>query len=63
MQAARGKLGMNFIRAVVERLRHANKHFVEEVVRNERLSLLGRRSSTIIHDSRIRCRRFCSPAR
>ena len=50
MHAAPAEFSMNFIRAVVERLRHANTHFVEEIVRNERLSLLGRMSSSIIHD-------------
>lgn len=50
MHAAPAELSMNFIRAVVGRLRRSNTHFVEEVVRNERLSLLGRMSSSIIHD-------------
>ncbi|OAI42694.1 hypothetical protein AYO41_00740 [Verrucomicrobia bacterium SCGC AG-212-E04] len=50
MHAAPGELSMNFIRAVVGRLRRSNTHFVEEIVRNERLSLLGRMSSSIIHD-------------
>ncbi len=50
MHAAPAELSMNFIRAVVGRLRRSNSHFVEEIVRNERLSLLGRMSSSIIHD-------------
>jgi signal transduction histidine kinase len=50
MRSAPAELSTNFIRAVVARLRHANTHFVEELVRNERLSLLGRMSSSIIHD-------------
>ncbi len=50
MRTAPTELSTNFIRTVVARLRHANTHFVEELVRNERLSLLGRMSSSIIHD-------------
>jgi signal transduction histidine kinase len=50
MRSAPAELSTNFIRAVVARLRHANTHFVEELLRNERLSLLGRMSSSIIHD-------------
>jgi signal transduction histidine kinase len=50
MRSAPAELSTNFIRVVVARLRHANAHFVEELVRNERLSLLGRMSSSIIHD-------------
>lgn len=50
MHGAPGEFSMNFMRAVVGRLRHSNSHFVEEMLRNERLSLLGRMSSSIIHD-------------
>ncbi len=50
VQNAPAELSTNFIRAVVARLRHANAHFIDELIRNERLSLLGRMSSSIIHD-------------
>ncbi len=50
MRLAPGELAMNFIRAIVGRLRQSNANFVEEMLRNERLSLVGRMSSTIIHD-------------
>ncbi len=50
MKVAPGTLSMNFVRAVVGRLRRANSHFVEEMLRNERLSLLGRMSGSIVHD-------------
>lgn len=50
MHAAPAELSMNFMRAVAGRLRRSNSHFIEEMIRNERLSLLGRMSSSIIHD-------------
>ena len=50
MHAAPAELSMNFMRAVADRLRRSNAHFIEEMIRNERLSLLGRMSSSIIHD-------------
>ena len=50
MKHAPAELSMNFIRAIVGRLRQANSHFVEEMLRNERLSLVGRMSSSIVHD-------------
>ena len=40
----------NFTRAVTKRLRHNNQHFIEEVMRNERLSLIGTTISSIVHD-------------
>ena len=48
--AAAPGLAMNLIRAVTARLRHSNSHFLEEVLRAERLSLIGRMASSIIHD-------------
>jgi len=40
----------NFTRLVTQRLRHNNQHFIEEVMRNERLSLIGSTISSIVHD-------------
>ena len=40
----------NFTRAVTQRLRQNNQRFIEEMMRNERLSLLGTTISSIVHD-------------
>ena len=40
----------NFTRTVTRRLRQNNEHFIEQVMRSERLSLLGATISAIIHD-------------
>jgi signal transduction histidine kinase len=40
----------NFTRAVTKRLRHNNQHFIEEIMRNERLSLIGTTIGSIVHD-------------
>jgi signal transduction histidine kinase len=40
----------NFTRAVTQRLRHNNQHFIEQMMLNERLSLLGTTISSIVHD-------------
>ena len=47
--AAQEVLG-NFTRTVTRRLRHNNQHFIDEMMRNERLSLLGATISSIMHD-------------
>lgn len=57
---APSRLHMNFLRSVSERLRHVNSHFISEVMRTERLSLVGSMASSIIHDLKnpiciIRC--------
>ncbi len=44
------RLHMNFLRSVTERLRSVNSHFISEVMRSERLSLVGSMANTIIHD-------------
>jgi signal transduction histidine kinase len=49
--APRG-LHMNLLRSVVERLRGINSHFITELMRSERLSLVGAMSNSIIHDLR-----------
>ena len=51
---------MNFLRSVSERLRNVNTHFITEVMRAERLSLVGAMANSIIHDLKnpiciIRC--------
>jgi signal transduction histidine kinase len=40
----------NFTRTVTKRLRNNNQRFIEEMMRNERLSLLGTTISSIMHD-------------
>ena len=40
----------NFTRAITRRLRDNNQRFIEEMMRNERLSLLGTTISSIMHD-------------
>jgi signal transduction histidine kinase len=40
----------NFTRSVTKRLRQNNQHFIEQMMRNERLSLLGTTISSIVHD-------------
>ena len=40
----------NFMRSVTQRLRQNNQHFSSEVMRSERLSLLGTTISSIVHD-------------
>ena len=41
---------MNFLRSVVERLRGTNSHYITELMRSERLSLVGGMSNSIVHD-------------
>jgi signal transduction histidine kinase len=40
----------NFTRSVTQRLRQNNDHFIEQMMRSERLSLLGTTISSIVHD-------------
>jgi signal transduction histidine kinase len=40
----------NFTRSITKRLRRNNQRFIEEMMRNERLSLLGTTISSIMHD-------------
>jgi signal transduction histidine kinase len=40
----------NFTQAVTHRLRHNNQHFIEQMMLNERLSLMGTTISSIVHD-------------
>jgi signal transduction histidine kinase len=41
---------MNFLLQIVERLRGVTQHFISEVMRSERLSLVGSMAAAIIHD-------------
>ena len=49
-QIAANQVLANFTRAITRRLRQNNQHFIEEVMRNERLSMLGSTVSSIVHD-------------
>ena len=40
----------NFTQSITRRLRSNNQHFIEEMMRNERLSLIGNTISSIVHD-------------
>ncbi len=50
LELAPSRLHMNFLRSVTERLRSVNSHFITEVMRTERLSLVGSMANSIIHD-------------
>jgi signal transduction histidine kinase len=43
-------LHQNFLASVVERLRGINSHFIVELMRNERLALVGTMANSIVHD-------------
>jgi CRP-like cAMP-binding protein len=60
LELAPSRLHLNFLRLVAERLRSVNAHFISEVMRTERLSLVGAMANSIIHDLKnpiciIRC--------
>lgn len=40
----------NFLTSIVERLRGINSHFIAELMRNERLALVGTMANSIVHD-------------
>ncbi|MGI9189173.1 MAG: cyclic nucleotide-binding domain-containing protein, partial [Longimicrobiaceae bacterium] len=46
------QISLNLTRCIIQRLRGANTHFIEELMEAERLSLVGSMASTIIHDFR-----------
>jgi signal transduction histidine kinase len=50
LEVAPSRLHMNFLRSVTERLRSVNSHFINEVMRRERLELVGSLASSIIQD-------------
>ncbi|HEX4631488.1 MAG TPA: ATP-binding protein [Chthoniobacterales bacterium] len=47
---APSRLHLNFLRLVSQRLRQVNSHFISELMRTERLSLVGSMANSIIHD-------------
>lgn len=50
LELAPSRLHMNFLRLVCQRLRQVNSHFISELMRAERLSLVGSMANSIIHD-------------
>jgi signal transduction histidine kinase len=50
LHSAPSSLHLNFLRCVTARLRHVNTHFITEVMRSERLSLVGGMANSILHD-------------
>jgi signal transduction histidine kinase len=50
LSRAPNTLHRNLLRFVVERLRGINSHFIDELMRTERLSLVGSMANSIIHD-------------
>ena len=50
LSRAPNTLHRNLLRFVVERLRGTNSHFIDELMRTERLSLVGTMANSIIHD-------------
>jgi len=60
LELAPSRLHLNFLRTVSERLRTVNAYFISEVMRTERLALVGAMANSIIHDLKnpiciIRC--------
>ncbi|HEY4282042.1 MAG TPA: ATP-binding protein [Chthoniobacterales bacterium] len=62
LEIAPSRLHLNFLHSVTERLRNVNSHFISEMMRNERLSLVGTMANSIIHDLKnpIHVVRYCS---
>jgi signal transduction histidine kinase len=52
MESAPGTLPLTFTRIIVQRMRYTNSRYIEEMLRNERLTVLGTMVSSIIHDLR-----------
>ncbi|MBV9491195.1 MAG: cyclic nucleotide-binding domain-containing protein [Verrucomicrobia bacterium] len=50
MEKAPRVLPLTFTKVVVERLRSTNARYIEQLLRNERLALLGTMISSVIHD-------------
>jgi signal transduction histidine kinase len=50
MEKAPRVLPINFTRVTVERLRSTNSRFIEQLLRSERLTILGTMLSSIVHD-------------
>lgn len=62
LEIAPSRLHLNFLQSVTKRLRNVNSHFITEMLRNERLSLVGTMANSIIHDLKnpIHVVRYCS---
>ncbi len=52
LMSAAPQIAVNFSRRTVERLRHTNQYFMEQLLQGERLSLLGRMVGAMVHDYR-----------
>ena len=52
MESAPGTLPLTFTRIMVQRLRYTNSRYIQELLSNERLTVLGTMVSSIIHDLR-----------
>jgi len=50
MRSAPGTLTLTFNRVMVERLRDTNARYIEQLLQNERLAVLGTMVSSIVHD-------------
>lgn len=50
LELAPARLHMNFLRSITERLRTVNSHFISDVMRAERLKLVGALANSIIDD-------------
>jgi signal transduction histidine kinase len=50
MNSAPDTLPLTFTRVVVERLRYTNARYIEQLLQNERLTVLGTMVSSIVHD-------------
>jgi signal transduction histidine kinase len=50
MNSAPDTLPLTFTRVVVQRLRYTNARYIEQLLQNERLTLLGTMVSSIVHD-------------
>jgi signal transduction histidine kinase len=50
MNSAPDKLPLTFTRIMVQRLRYTNARYIQQLLQNERLSLLGTMVSSIVHD-------------
>jgi signal transduction histidine kinase len=50
LRVAPNQVMSNFTKTVTGRLRQNNQHFINEMMRNERLSLIGTTISSIVHD-------------
>jgi signal transduction histidine kinase len=50
LESAPSELHLNFLRAVVSRLRGVNERYISEMMRTERMGMVGTMANSIIHD-------------